>query len=148
MDDKEFGTRDKRGDWAPIKLLEPAPLWLFPPKPKKILAWIPAYFFPYNVLFMISSIIYWFLVIPPVETMSNFSWDWTINILVINMVLAFIWYQGWEVPLYIKKKQANRFKYNKSFPFDIKNKFFWFKNQTIDTYLGLIFQRIKYGSFL
>ena len=56
---------------------------------------------------MISSIIYWFLVIPPVETMSNFSWDWTINILVINMVLAFIWYQGWEVPLYIKKKQVN-----------------------------------------
>ncbi len=105
MDDKEFGTRDKRGDWAPTKLLEPAPLWLFPPKPKKILAWIPAYFFPYNLLFMISSIIYWFLVIPPVENMSNFSWDWTINILVINMVLAFIWYQGWEVPLYIMKNK-------------------------------------------
>ena len=31
-----------------------------------------------------------------------------------------------------KEKQANRFKYNKSFPQDIKNKFFWFKNQTID----------------
>lgn len=148
MDDKEFGTRDKRGDWAPIKLLEPAPLWLFPPKPKKILAWIPAYFFPYNVLFMISSIIYWFLVIPPVETMSNFSWDWTINILVINMVLAFIWYQGWEVPLYIKKKQANRFKYNKSFPQDFKNKFFWFKNQTIDNMTRSMFFGVPIWSML
>ena len=46
MDDKDFGNRDNRGDWAPHKLLEPAPIWLFPPKPKKILAWIPAFFFP------------------------------------------------------------------------------------------------------
>ena len=132
MNDKEFGTRDKRGDWTPNKLLEPAPIWLFPPEPKKILAWIPAYFFPYNVLFMISSIVYWFFVIPPTETMSNLSWDWTINILVVNILLAFIWYQGWEIPLYIKKKQKNRFKYNKNFPQDIKKKGFWFKNQTMD----------------
>ncbi len=46
MDDKDFGSRDNRGNWAPHKLLEPAPIWLFPPKPKKILAWIPAFFFP------------------------------------------------------------------------------------------------------
>ena len=104
MDDKKFGTLDKHGDWAPNKLLEPAPIWLFPRKPKKILAWVPAYFFPYNVLFMISSIIYWFLVISPVETMSNFSLDWTINILVVNLFLAFIWYQGWEIPPLHKEK--------------------------------------------
>ncbi len=122
MDDRNFGTRDKRGDWAPNKLLKPAPIWLFPPQPKKILAWIPAFFFPYNVLFMISSIIYWFLVIPPIETMSNLSWAWTLKILAINMLLTFIWYQGWEIPLYIKKKQANRFKYNHIFPEDIKKK--------------------------
>ena len=35
MDDKDFGSRDNRGNWAPHKLLEPAPIWLFPPKPKK-----------------------------------------------------------------------------------------------------------------
>ena len=124
MDDKDFGSRDNRGDWAPHKLLEPAPIWLFPPKPKKILAWIPAFFFPYNILFMISSLIYWFLAIPPIETMAVLSWDWIIKILIINMVLAFIWYQGWEIPLYVKRKQSTRFKYNYQFPQDLKKKFF------------------------
>ena len=148
MDDKNFGMRDKRGDWAPNKLLKPAPIWLFPPQPKKILAWIPAFFLPYNVLFMISSIIYWFLVLPPIETMSNLSWAWTLKILGINMLLTFIWYQGWEIPLYIKKKQANRFKYNHIFPQDIKKKFFWFKNQTIDNMARSMLFGVPIWSFL
>ena len=148
MDDKNFGMRDKRGDWAPNKLLKPAPIWLFPPQPKKILAWIPAFFLPYNVLFMISSIIYWFLVLPPIETMSNLSWAWTLKILGINMLLTFIWYQGWEIPLYIKKKQANRFKYNHIFPQDIKKKFFWFKSQTIDNMARSMLSGVPIWSFL
>ena len=148
MDDKNFGMRDKRGDWAPNKLLKPAPIWLFPPQPKKILAWIPAFFLPYNVLFMISSIIYWFLVLPPIETMSNLSWAWTLKILGINMLLTFIWYQGWEIPLYIKKKQANRFKYNHIFPQDVKKKFFWFKSQTIDNMARSMLFGVPIWSFL
>ena len=36
MDDKDFGSRDNRGDWVPNKLLEPAPILLFTPKQKKI----------------------------------------------------------------------------------------------------------------
>tara|TARA_A100001011_G_scaffold339651_1_gene371223 strand:+ start:158 stop:268 length:111 start_codon:yes stop_codon:yes gene_type:complete len=35
MDDKDFGSRDNSGDWAPNKLLEPAPIWLFPLNQKK-----------------------------------------------------------------------------------------------------------------
>ena len=148
MDDKDFGSRDNRGDWAPNKLLEPAPIWLFPPKPKKILAWIPAFFFPYNILFMISSLIYWFLAIPPIETMAILSWDWIIKILIINMVLAFIWYQGWEIPLYVKRKQSTRFKYNYQFPQDLKKKFFWFKNQNLDNMARSMLFGVPIWSFL
>ena len=31
-----------------------------------------------------------------------------------------------------KRKQSTRFKYNYQFPQDLKKKFFWFRNQTLD----------------
>ncbi len=98
MDNSSFGVRDKRGDWIPKKLLEPAPIWSYPPQPKKILAWLPAYFFPYNMLFMISALIYWYTLIPPVEALRVLSLDWVLQMLGVNMILTFLWYQGWEIP--------------------------------------------------
>ena len=80
--------------------------------------------------------------------MSNLSWAWTLKILGINMLLTFIWYQGWEIPLYIKKKQANRFKYNHIFPQDVKKKFFWFKSQTIDNMARSMLFGVPIWSFL
>ncbi len=132
MDDSKFGVRNEKGDWAPNKLLKPAPIWLFPPEPKKILAWLPAFFFPYNVFFMISALAYWYAVIPPVEVLKLFAWEWAFKILVTNMVLAFLWYQGWEIPLYIAKRQENRFKYNHLFPEEQKGKRFFLSSQTFD----------------
>ncbi len=132
MDDSKYGTRDKQGDWAPNALLKPAPIWLFPPQPKKILAWVPAFFFPYNVLFMISALVYWYAAVPPIETLMSFSWDWVLRMLAINLALTFLWYQGWEIPLYISKRQQNRFKYNHKFPQDQKGKRFFLKSQAFD----------------
>ena len=132
MNESDFGTRNKRGDWIPNKILEPAPIWLFPPQPKKILAWIPAFFFPYNALFMFSALIYWYTIIPSPDILKVFSYDWMLKIIVVNMILAFIWYQSWEIPLYLSKKQGIRFKYNQKFPHEQKLNFFWFKNQCLD----------------
>ena len=135
MDDLKYGTRNKRGDWAPNKPLEPAPIWLFPPQPKKILAWVPAFFFPYNVLFMISAVAYWHLVVPDVTVLQSFAWAWALKMLAINWVLAFLWYQAWELPLYVKRRQSNRFKYSHKFPADHPSDVFWFKNQNLDNML-------------
>ena len=135
MDDSGFGIRDKRGDWRPKKLLEPAPIWLFPPKPKKILAWLPAYFFPYNILFMASAMGYWFAVVPSIDVIKVLSLDWALEMLGVNMILTFVWYQTWELPLYISRRQGNNFKYNHKFPQDKKSRFFWFRNQTVDNML-------------
>ena len=33
MDDLIYGKRDKRGNWTPNGKLEPAPLFVLPPKP-------------------------------------------------------------------------------------------------------------------
>jgi sterol desaturase/sphingolipid hydroxylase (fatty acid hydroxylase superfamily) len=132
MDEAKYGTRNKRGDWVPNKFLEPAPIWLFPPQPRKILAWIPAFFFPYNVLFMISAVIYWYAIVPDLSVLQIISWNWALKMLATNMILAFLWYQGWEMPLYISRRQENRFKYNHKFPNERRSKMFWFRNQTTD----------------
>ena len=139
MDDLKFGSRDKREDWAPSKALEPAPIWLFPPQPKKILAWIPAFFFPYNVLFMVSAVAYWHLVVPEPEEMQSFAWGWVLKMLAINVALTILWYQAWEWPLYVKRRQESRFKYNQKFPADQPSDVFWFRGQPLDNALRSIF---------
>ncbi len=139
MDDLKFGSRDKRGDWAPSKALEPAPIWLFPPQPRKILAWIPAFFFPYNVLFMISAVVYWHLVVPAPEVLQSFAWGWALKMLAINAALTILWYQAWEWPLYVKRRQETRFKYNHRFPSNQPSDVFWFRGQTLDNALRSVF---------
>ncbi|MER8816136.1 sterol desaturase family protein [Mesorhizobium sp. M0142] len=135
MDDLKFGTRSKRGDWAPNELLEPAPIWLFPPNPKKLLKWLPSYFFPYNLLFMVSALAYWQLVVPDAAVLQNFAWGWSLKMLAVNLILAFLWYQSWELPLYVRRRQGNRFKYNHKFPADQQSNVFWFNKQTLDNML-------------
>ena len=62
MYDLKFGTRNKRGYWAPRDPLQTAPVLVFPPQPAKFLRWLPGYFLPWNVLFMAIAAIYWHLV--------------------------------------------------------------------------------------
>lgn len=50
MDDLKFGTRNKRGDYAPGGPLEVAPVLVWPPRPLKFLAWLPGYFLPWNAV--------------------------------------------------------------------------------------------------
>jgi sterol desaturase/sphingolipid hydroxylase (fatty acid hydroxylase superfamily) len=135
MDDLTYGIRNKRGDWAPNELVKPAPIWLFPPQLKKILKWLPAFFWPYNIMFMLSSVIWWRFVLPSPEVMKTITWGWVLELLVVNSVAIFLWYLAWETPLYIKRRQGARFKYNHKFPADNLSDVFWFKRQNIDNML-------------
>ena len=59
MDDLQFGTRDKRGNWSPKDPAEVAPIWEMPPKFGKILRWLPQYVFPYDILWVLSALAWW-----------------------------------------------------------------------------------------
>ncbi|TGT34538.1 sterol desaturase family protein, partial [Mesorhizobium sp. M4B.F.Ca.ET.169.01.1.1] len=39
MDDLQYGTRTKRGDWAPNEQAGTASLFVFPPRPLAVLKW-------------------------------------------------------------------------------------------------------------
>ena len=46
MDDLVFGTRDKRGNWKPSRVLEYPQVFVWPVNPGAILRWIPEYLAP------------------------------------------------------------------------------------------------------
>ena len=59
MDDTQFGTRDKRGNWTPGQPASHAPLFAFPPRPLALLRWLPHYFLPWNLLWAASALAWW-----------------------------------------------------------------------------------------
>ncbi len=135
MDDLKFGTRNKRGDYAPNAPAQTAPLFVFPPRPLALLKWVPHYFFPYSALFFLSAWAWWAWVVPPVEGMQTLAWGWVLKLFAVNVVAVFLWYFAFELRLYITRAQGNRFKYNGKFPADAKSDVFWFKSQNIDNIL-------------
>lgn len=135
MDDLKFGTRNKRGDWTPNEPAKTAPLFVFPPRPLAVLKWLPHYFFPYNALFFLSAWAWWLWVVPDTETMRRLAWGWVLWLLAVNAVAVFLWYFAFELRLYIRRAQGNRFKYNARFPADTPSDVFWFRSQNLDNML-------------
>jgi sterol desaturase/sphingolipid hydroxylase (fatty acid hydroxylase superfamily) len=135
VDDLKFGTRDKRGDWAPSARLELPPYWARPPKLMAILKWLPEYLFPWNAFHMATALAYWYLVIPDVEVMKTLSWGWALWLYSVNAAAIFVMYGSIELFYYVKRRQGTRFKYNAKFPRDNPSDVFWFKSQNIDNFV-------------
>lgn len=132
MDDLKYGTRNKRGDWAPSEPAGTAPLFVFPPQPMKLLKWLPHYFFPYNVLFALSAVAWWQWVLPAPAVMQHLAWGWILRLFIINCVAVFLFYGAFELRLYVLRAQGNRFKYNGKFPAEQRSKAFFFERQNVD----------------
>jgi sterol desaturase/sphingolipid hydroxylase (fatty acid hydroxylase superfamily) len=132
MDDLQFGTRNKRGDFAPKAALEPAPVFVWPPRPLRFLAWLPHYFLPWNAVFFALGAVMWFYLTPAKDTMQTLAWPWVTYILLRNAALVFLFYGVMEFRLYMRRAQGNRFKFNGAFPADKPSDTFMFKSQNID----------------
>lgn len=135
MDDLKFGTRNKRGDWAPKAHVELPPYWARPPKILSVLKWLPEYLFPWNAFHMATALLYFFYVIPDVETMKTLGWGWALWLYAVNAAAIFVMYGSIELFYYAKRKQGTRFKYNGKFPSDNPSDVFWFKSQNLDNFL-------------
>lgn len=140
MDDMLSGTRDKRGNYSPKDPAQHAPLFKFPPSPKKLLAWIPHYFLPFNLIFAVSAVIWWQYVLPDVETMKTPAFGWIAKLFIVNLVAVIIWFGIFEYRLYIQKSQSMRFKYHGKWPSENHNPAFMFKSQTKD---GLVWTALS-----
>ena len=135
MDDLEFGTRNKRGDWTPDAPAGVAPLFVFPPQPVALLKWLPHYFLPYNLLFALSALAWRAWVLPDVETMKTLAPGWVLRLFLVNSVAVFLFFGAFEFRLYVRRAQGTRFKYFAKFPADAPSERFLFRSQNLDNML-------------
>jgi sterol desaturase/sphingolipid hydroxylase (fatty acid hydroxylase superfamily) len=135
MDDLQFGTRNKRGDWSPNALPQIPFFWTKPFDFKKWLGFLVGYIWPWNTFHAAVTLIYWFYLLPDLETMKTLSWSWTLYLYALNGIGIFLMYGAIEFFYYWKRRQGTRFKYNPKFPSEQPSDVFWFKNQNIDNFL-------------
>ena len=142
MDDLAFGKRNKRGDWAPNEPASIAPIWSFRPELNKVLKWLPQYFFPYDLVWIASALLWWHFVLPDVEVMKTLGWDWILKLFFVNTVALFAFFGLYEWRLYIKRAQGTRFKYNGKWPSENRSEAFLFKSQNTDSILRILFHAL------
>lgn len=146
MDDLKYGTRDKRGNWAPNDPLEIAPFW--EGKFSKMGRWLVGYFWPHNTIFMAVTVFYWYFILPSWDKMKSLSMDWMLWLYAVNAGGIFLLYGTVELFYYVKRKQGTRFKYNAKFPSEQPSDVFWFKSQNIDNFLRTFFVSIPIWSLI
>lgn len=138
LDDLQYGSRNKRGDWQPNEPISLPPI-VKSPNSAGVFGWLLGLIWPWNLITIGLTALLWFFVIPPVETMQTLSASWITPLFVVNWVALFVWLGAWEVVLYNKRSQERRFKYNNQFPAEKPMEYFWFKNQNLDNFLRSMF---------
>jgi sterol desaturase/sphingolipid hydroxylase (fatty acid hydroxylase superfamily) len=146
MDDLQYGTRNKRGDFAPAHHLELSPFWAAPLKAAKVAGWIKGYLWPWNLLFLAIAFAWWGFVVPDLDTMRTLSWGWTLELLAANWLGIFAFYGIVELRWYVQRAQQRRFKFNHKFPAEQPSDVFWFKSQNIDNFLRSFFVSVPIGT--
>ena len=134
MNDAAYGTRDKRGDWRPSKLIEYPPVLVWPVRPVAFVKWLfgfPGYILPWNLFYGAFSVVLWLYLTPAMATMKTFSVGWIGYLLVRNAVLLFLFCGAFHLRLYMQKRQGVSFKFNGKWP-STGNSAFLFGNQTTD----------------
>jgi sterol desaturase/sphingolipid hydroxylase (fatty acid hydroxylase superfamily) len=134
MEDTLYGTRDKRGDWKPSKLLQYPPVFVWPAQPIAFLKWFfgyPGYLMPWNLVYAGVAILLWLYATPSMETTKSLSAGWIAFLLLRNAAIVFVFFGAFHLRLYVQKKQGTSFKYNSKWP-STNNSSFLFGNQTLD----------------
>lgn len=149
MDDLRFGSRDKRGNWRPGKPLHLP--WTGSVTPASVVTFFKDYLSGWNLTFFAISLGYWFLVLPEQSEIAALGWDWAamswaVMLLAVNMAGIFVFYGAFELRFYVQRKQAQRFKYNGTFPADTASEVFWFNSQNLDNFLRTIFVTVPIGT--
>jgi sterol desaturase/sphingolipid hydroxylase (fatty acid hydroxylase superfamily) len=119
MDETSFGTRSARGEWTPTRPAAYSPLFDWPLRPGKIARWvfaIPGFLFPWNALSALIAIGLYNFATPSRATAARLSADWVGFLLVRNLVIITVWHSLFHVPLYVRRRQDTRFKFNARWP--------------------------------
>ena len=113
---------------------------------KKILDWfIFSYIFSWNLVYLAVAFIAYYFFTPALSEMKNLSPGWISEILIRNYVIGTIFFSLIHIPLYVKKSQGIKFKFNPNWPEKIQ-KIFTFNKQIFDNLFYLTFSRVEITS--
>jgi sterol desaturase/sphingolipid hydroxylase (fatty acid hydroxylase superfamily) len=146
MDDLAFGTRNKRGDFAPKAALQLSALWAWPPRLGALARWAAGFVWPWNLFIVATTVLWWNLVVPDAGTLRNLSWGWVLTLLGANIAGIFCFYGAIEWRWYIRRAQERRFKYNSRFPAEQPSDVFRFKSQNLDNALRSFLVGVPIGT--
>jgi sterol desaturase/sphingolipid hydroxylase (fatty acid hydroxylase superfamily) len=125
---------NESGDYQPEAPIEFGPLYQWPPRPMAILKWVfgfPGYLAPLTLLFVGSAAATWLLLTPDPSRLRILSLDWIALIALRNLTLLVVLVSAWHIPLYVRKVQGTRYKYNRKWP-EADSAVFFFRNQLWD----------------
>lgn len=106
------GYRDKRGEWRPENPVVYAPVFDWPTTRKRFLAWVPGYFYPWNLFWFAITMATWLHFQPSLETCKTFHWTWIAQMFGRNLVLLWLVYGGWHLYLYTFRGRGHKGKYS------------------------------------
>jgi sterol desaturase/sphingolipid hydroxylase (fatty acid hydroxylase superfamily) len=132
--DTLYGTRDRRGDWKPLKPIHYPPVFVWPAEPVNFAKWLlgyPGFILPWNLLYAAVSVLLWLYLTPSMETMKAFSAGWVCYLLARNALIIFVFFGYFHLRLYIRRQQGTAFKFDARWLAN-DNPAFLFRNQTID----------------
>ena len=101
MDDLQYGSRNKRGDWAPSQHLALAPFWSWPPRLGQVLGWCVGYLWPWNLVTIATAALWWNFVLPDTGTLRTLAWGWPLKLFAANwlgkafllgVITLFLWH--------------------------------------------------------
>ena len=65
---------------------------------------------------MATALLWWFFVVPDVETMKTLGWGWALWLYAVNAAAIFVFYGTFELIYYVKRKQADALQVQCAFP--------------------------------
>ena len=110
LDDNNYGTRDKKGNWKPYGTIPINPPHIVPFEPLKLLKYIlgyPGLLVPWQGTFALITIFCWFILTPSLEQMKTFEIGWIAFIFLRNAILILLWTGFFHLRFYILKSQRN-----------------------------------------
>ena len=137
-------NKKRNTGWKPDYKLQFSPIFSDPfnfIKIFKYLFFYPGLIVPWNLFFLLLSVITLYLLTPEIENFYNFNYKLYLIIFFRNLILIVCIWGFMHFLLYNLKIQNEEYKYNSEFP-KSKNKVFLFNNQTYDNIFFTIFSGV------
>lgn len=101
--------------WKPAPVAY-APVFVWPPRPRALLRWLPHFVFPTNAIVFVVAVLLWTWATPAAETMTTLEPGWVGFLLVRNLVVVAAVYGATHWWVALRRSQGEQYKFNPSWP--------------------------------